>query len=861
MNRILHAMQLRGAFRLVVLLALVFAALASPPPARAASILVNVGDGSVNACSTTGAGTCSLVDAITYANSNAGTDTITFDGDYTITLGAFSLPNISTTMSIDGTGHSIVLDGNNSYRLFYLSSTADLSLTHLTVQNGIDDGGGGVFVVQGTLNATDVTFGSNSTTTAGGGAGIFSNGGDVTVADSTFGGNVTEDGGGAIYNDGGTLDVTSSAFSGNAAIACDPTSPEDVAVTGGSPNVTGTTTTFTSYLTAGSWVTLGTYDSVPYQVDSVTSDTAFTLTKNYTGASNSSTPIFTCAADGDGGAIYNTGGTATVTGSTFSNNSGSSAGAIYNDSSGTLDITGSTFNSNQALGPAYTSGYGAGGAIQNSQGVMSIASSTFDSNSASSSSFGGIGGAIEIDGSSPSTPDGITDSTFTGNSADDGGAIYVYNGSSNISGSTFDSNSADHTSGSGGALDLTFNGAAAVANSTFYGNSAFEGGAIYTNSNSTTVTNATLSGNTAYEALGGGGIYGYVSGPALQNVILWGDKDNGGSSSNEIGQSTSPLAVPSIDHSVVEGGDGGIGDGTGTAWSSGTGNLDTDPKLESLADNTGPTHTMALLTGSSAINTGDNTVCAADAGLPAGGALGAGGVDQRGVTRPVGTHCDIGAYESQVLPASTDFEFDGKTDPAKYVPSTGGLYYTRSYDGQPGGAFLGTDGDYVLNSDFDGDGRTDPAKYVSAAGAIWYIGSVDNSWHGVYIGSDGDFIPASDFDGDGITDPAKYVAAAGAVWYFGSADSTWHGLYLGSLNGGTYVPGSDFDGDGKTDPAYIDTSGNVWYLGSVDSTIHGLFIGADGTYHARTMTGMARPIRPSSSVPTSGTWRPTTPTP
>ncbi len=57
--------------------------------------------------------------------------------------------------------------------------------------------------------------------------------------------------------------------------------------------------------------------------------------------------------------------------------------------------------------------------------------------------------------------------------------------------------------------------------------------------------------------------------------------------------------------------------------------VDTDPRLGPLADNGGPTLTLALLTGSPAI----------DAGLdcPA--------VDQRGVARPQGPGCDIGAFE------------------------------------------------------------------------------------------------------------------------------------------------------------------------------------------------------------------------
>ncbi|MBE0540074.1 MAG: hypothetical protein IH623_01625, partial [Verrucomicrobia bacterium] len=57
----------------------------------------------------------------------------------------------------------------------------------------------------------------------------------------------------------------------------------------------------------------------------------------------------------------------------------------------------------------------------------------------------------------------------------------------------------------------------------------------------------------------------------------------------------------------------------------------TDPKLGPLANNCGPTLTMALLPGSPAIDAGD-TVSA-----PA--------TDQRGVPRPYGLTADIGAFE------------------------------------------------------------------------------------------------------------------------------------------------------------------------------------------------------------------------
>jgi hypothetical protein len=66
-----------------------------------------------------------------------------------------------------------------------------------------------------------------------------------------------------------------------------------------------------------------------------------------------------------------------------------------------------------------------------------------------------------------------------------------------------------------------------------------------------------------------------------------------------------------------------------------------DPKLAPLADNGGPTQTMRLQPGSAAID----QVPASGAGCPA--------TDQRGVARPSGTACDIGAYESTPPKATT----------------------------------------------------------------------------------------------------------------------------------------------------------------------------------------------------------------
>ena len=68
----------------------------------------------------------------------------------------------------------------------------------------------------------------------------------------------------------------------------------------------------------------------------------------------------------------------------------------------------------------------------------------------------------------------------------------------------------------------------------------------------------------------------------------------------------------------------------------------TDPLLGPLQDNGGPTETHALLPGSPAID------LSLAIGEPCGG-----GTDQRGVPRPQGLGCDIGAFEVGPLPPCT----------------------------------------------------------------------------------------------------------------------------------------------------------------------------------------------------------------
>ncbi|MDX2166806.1 MAG: choice-of-anchor Q domain-containing protein [Deltaproteobacteria bacterium] len=81
---------------------------------------------------------------------------------------------------------------------------------------------------------------------------------------------------------------------------------------------------------------------------------------------------------------------------------------------------------------------------------------------------------------------------------------------------------------------------------------------------------------------------------------------------------------------------------------SGAGDVQSDdPRLGSLARNGGPTETMAPTGGSPAIDGGNPTGCADPAG---DGML---TVDQRGMRRPAGSSCDIGAFETPAAVTGT----------------------------------------------------------------------------------------------------------------------------------------------------------------------------------------------------------------
>ncbi len=247
--------------------------------------------------------TASLVAAISAANSTNGTVTLTSGCVYTLTAannsadGGSGLPVITGQVTVAGGGATITRSaagGTGAFRIFDVASAGKLTLSSVTLSNGLASNGaqgGGAIFSHGTLSVSGSTFSGNSSPAATGtSGGAIDSSGTLTVNTSAFTGNTAQEGGG-VFNQK-TATITNSTFTRNTA---------------------------TIY---------------------------------------------------GGGALLNAAGTETVTGDTFTGNTGPGGGAIDNDTA--LNITDSTFYNN-------TAGGNGGGAVQNF-GTTTIRQSTLAGN-------------------------------------------------------------------------------------------------------------------------------------------------------------------------------------------------------------------------------------------------------------------------------------------------------------------------------------------------------------------------------------------------------------------------------------------------------------------------------------------------
>ena len=253
----------------------------------------------------------------------------------------------------------------------------------------------------------------------------------------------------------------------------------------------------------------------------------------------------------------------------------------------------------------------------------------------SNNTDGGSGGGIYFASPAPgalnvtdSVISGNTDSGFQGGGVDDAGT-----GVASFNRVLFSGNSSTGTGGGGGFSQDLSGATSNFTNVTFTGNQAKNnGGALRNGSNGImNLVAVTVAGNTADSDNTGGGNGGGVftnSGTvSVRDSIIANNADLSGGALDCSG------TIKRLGYELVRDPTGctfgGAGD-VATGYQTGV-----DPLLGPLAANGGATQTMALMSGSPALDA-----------IPAGSCATV--EDQRTVARPQGSGCDLGAFELQV---------------------------------------------------------------------------------------------------------------------------------------------------------------------------------------------------------------------
>ena len=407
------------------------------------------------------------------------------------------------------------------------------------------------------------------------------------------------------------------------------------------------------------------------------------------------------SGDFQGGAIRKVQGSLVINDSIIYGSRAAWGGGLWNYKNGSLAITNSYIGGNAADDPAQG---GAGGGFYNYEGAVAVTNSVIDRNLARNS--GGIfnyqgpltmvDSIVSANATSPNGNGGgvtalngtvdITGGLITGNTARDGagifnsgtvtiqnatisgntaaikgGGIYGQTGSTlTVRGSTISGNiahsSAAPTSGYGGGIFNWSGATATISNSTIAANQTnFAGGGVY-NNGALTLLSTTIFGNTSAQYAGG---LASDSGATttLANTLIAG---------STLGKNCHVFGPPiiSLGHNLGEG-------PTCAPYFNQVGDLANlvagmDPA--GLSDNGGPTLTVGLAAGSPARDAGDDTRCSASP---------VNGTDQRGTARPLGAHCDIGAFEATPIDVAQAIVFTS-TPPS---PALVGTTYQASATG------------------------------------------------------------------------------------------------------------------------------------------------------------------------------------
>ena len=350
--------------------------------------------------------------------------------------------------------------------------------------------------------------------------------------------------------------------------------------------------------------------------------------------------------DSGGGALFVRFAIVTISGCTFSGNvANNTAGGAVHIRSSTVSIVGSRFTGNSSNGAGFGGAMWVDGlspGVSATGGTLQITTSAFTNNTARNQ-----GGAIAYY-THPGKNESVTLNSVSviGNQVVDasgtyqgtrsfGGGVSGAHGNATILGSTFANNivRSNAGGGAGGGLALSMLDAVTISNSTFTNNRAegtnaeASGGGILIAANSVPflITHATIAFN--FAGWTGGGIQTAGSG-TLRNTIV---------ASNDAAAFPSPFQ-DQCSNTLTNG--GGVMEFPANNPACASGATVANPMLVTpMAHNGGYTPTHLLQPGSPAIDAGG---CV----LPN---------DQRGIPRPQGPACDLGAVEMTIPSPATQF--------------------------------------------------------------------------------------------------------------------------------------------------------------------------------------------------------------
>jgi CSLREA domain-containing protein len=318
-------------------------------------------------------------------------------------------------------------------------------------------------------------------------------------------------------------------------------------------------------------------------------------------------------------------------------------GRIFTVRSGVSEISGLTIENGSSIDNCPLADYGEpcpldrdfgdGGGIFNAEGAtLTIRNSVVSGNYAHGGRFGGGGGGIANGGTLT-----IVDSTVSGNQASGGAGISNF-GVLTILNGTVSRNRVDPPDGPAGGIDN--GGTMTIVNSTVSENRAEAQGGIRSLGGTLTVIASTIANNRV-QSSGANLLVGFGGTATLRSTILGAPRSDA---------ENCAVGFPYGSGTLISQGYN-LADDRSCNLTQATDQPDTDPGLGPLGDNGGPTHTMALLPTSPAIDRGISGSLA---------------TDQRGEPRPIdfpsvpnapgGDGADVGAFERQLL-ASNRFQF------------------------------------------------------------------------------------------------------------------------------------------------------------------------------------------------------------